>query len=294
MNCFICDNRHDEEILLEILSEFANENRPKIIVKRFREKVHDIQGTLNEIEKANLFSMHKVLSIDDVNVECLLIDEKHVEATILVENISKSKEIYQSGILQWSKIQKKIRNVVEAWTLDGSNVKFDPVFRIYSGENCSNRFLSSNRPFNETREQIREKIGEIQRNIGQKKQNLSNLNAQRRNLNDLMKKSRNEQLNIEKDLRQLNEVRFHSFQKRKSLDRFSLRVFAAKRNSRNEEKCEFRRIDGRNEKSTGEMPRRTSNSDRTLRRVHGEKSSIVKRKSSCRTVVQKYFGENRF
>lgn len=145
MSSFICTSNHDEKILLEILSSFSIGRRPPIYVRAFSDNVHDVSGTLKQIREANLLAMYDVLKIDNANVECILIDVKQIEATILIENFEKVKELKQSQKLSWEKIDKKVKQVAEAWTFDGSNIKFDKTSRIYTNEKQPIRyFLTTN------------------------------------------------------------------------------------------------------------------------------------------------------
>jgi hypothetical protein len=77
-------------------------------------------------------------------VECILVDFKQIEATILLEDLQHAKHIRQSGVLRWDKVDKKVKQVVEAWTYDGSNVKLDKAFRIYTNDKQPARYFTSN------------------------------------------------------------------------------------------------------------------------------------------------------
>ncbi|CAF3335461.1 unnamed protein product [Rotaria sp. Silwood1] len=134
MSSFICTDNHDEKILLEILSSYSFDRRPPVYVRAHSDKVHDVSGTLEHIKQANLLSIYDVLKIDNITVECALIDFKQIEATILIENLEQVKQLRQSEILHWEKIDRKVKQVVEAWTSDGSNIKFDKAFRIYTND----------------------------------------------------------------------------------------------------------------------------------------------------------------
>ena len=62
--------------------------------------------------------------------------------------------------MRWEKVDKLVKQVVEAWTHDGSNVKFDRAFRIYTNERQAARYFRS-----ENAEQLStdDLLGEIQR-----------------------------------------------------------------------------------------------------------------------------------
>lgn len=134
MSSFICADNHDEKLLIELLSLFTSDNRPAIVIRPYADHVHDISGTLERVQEANLLSMYDVLSIDCVPVQCLLIDHKQIEATILVEDLAEAKRIWQSGVLQWRSVTRKVRRVLDGWTRDGSNIKFDRIVRIYTSD----------------------------------------------------------------------------------------------------------------------------------------------------------------
>src|SRR5205807_1856803 len=111
MSSFICTNNNDEKILIEILSSYSSDHRPPIYVRTYTDQVHDISGTLENTKKANLLTIYDVLKIDNITVECVLIDVKQIEATILVENLDEIKKIRQNGILRWTKVDRKVKQV---------------------------------------------------------------------------------------------------------------------------------------------------------------------------------------
>ncbi|CAF3357287.1 unnamed protein product [Rotaria socialis] len=144
MSSFICSDNHDEAILLEILSSYAFDCRPPIYIRAYSSKVHDISGTLKRIRAVNLLPIYDVLKIDNITVECALIDIKQIEATILIENLEPVKELRQNKILRWERIDGKVKQVVEAWTFDGTNIKFDKTFRIYTNEKQPIKYFLTN------------------------------------------------------------------------------------------------------------------------------------------------------
>jgi chromosome segregation ATPase len=144
MSAFICSDSHDEEILLGLFSYYSRGYRPTIFVRKYSERVHNVSGTLDRINGGNLLSIYQVLKIDNVTVECVLIDFKQIEATILLNDLQHAKHIRQSGVLRWDKIDKKVKQVVEAWTYDGSNIKLDKAFRIYTNDKQPARYITSN------------------------------------------------------------------------------------------------------------------------------------------------------
>ena len=145
MSSFICTDEHDERLLLELFSRYSHGYRPTVFKTKYSTEPHDVSGTLQHIRRANLLSIYEVLNIDNVMVECVLIDMKQIEATLLIENLQEAKRLRQSGLLRWQKVHKKVKQVAEAWTYDGSNIKLDKAFRIYTNDRQPARyFLSSN------------------------------------------------------------------------------------------------------------------------------------------------------
>lgn len=144
MSSFICTDTDDEKLLLEILSSYSSEHRPAIYVRKYSDQIHDISGTREYIQQANLLTIYDVLKIDNITVECALIDFKQIEVTILVENLDEIKQYKQTGILKWKNIDRKVKQVVEAWTADGSNIKLDGTFRIYTNVKQPLRYFLSN------------------------------------------------------------------------------------------------------------------------------------------------------
>ena len=145
MSSFICTDGHDERLLLDLFAQHSHGYRPTVFKTEYVTVAHDISGTLEHIQRANLLSIYQVLNIDNVIVERVLVDIKQIEATILIENMQEAKRLRQSGVLRWQKVHKKVKQVVEAWTYDGSNIKLDKAFRIYTNDRQPARyFLSSN------------------------------------------------------------------------------------------------------------------------------------------------------
>ncbi|CAF1454444.1 unnamed protein product [Adineta steineri] len=168
MVSFICTDVHDEKILLEIFDNYNERNyRPTIYRMRHTDRAHDVSGTLDRIRHANLLSIYQVLKIDNKTVECVLIDYRHIEATILVENLDHAKNIRQTGVLHWQAIDKKVKRVAEAWTYDGSNVKLDRAFRIYTNDKQPARYFTSNNTQSLSNNEINIEIKRLQEQINQ-------------------------------------------------------------------------------------------------------------------------------
>jgi hypothetical protein len=143
MPSFICTDSHDERILVEILSFYSPSGRAPIIIHAYADRVHDISGTLKRNQQAGLLSIYQILRIENTTVTNVLIDSKSIEATILLNNLAEAKRIRQRGVLRGSKINQKVRQVLEAWTLDGSNVRFDQAFQTYHDDKQPIRYLRS-------------------------------------------------------------------------------------------------------------------------------------------------------
>jgi structural maintenance of chromosomes protein 6 len=144
MSSFICCDVHDQNILLEHFSCYSRGYRPTIYVMKYCHQVHNVSGTLERIQRANLTCVHQVLSVDNVTVECALIDFKQIEATLLVKDFAQAKRLKHSGVLRWERIENKVKHVVEAWTYDGSNIKMDKAFRIYTNDRQPARYFLVN------------------------------------------------------------------------------------------------------------------------------------------------------
>ena len=134
MPSFICCDHDDEQILIEIFSLFSSDHRPPIYVRAYSDHIQDISGTVQCIKQANLRTIYDVLKIENITGESVLIDARHIETTILVENLAEMKELRESERLNWKKIDGKVRPITEAWTSNGANIKLDGTFRIYTND----------------------------------------------------------------------------------------------------------------------------------------------------------------
>lgn len=144
MPSFICCDNHDANLLIELFSLYISDTRPTIHIQAYSERVHDVSGTLQCLERVGLLSIYHVLRIDHPTVACVVIDKKQIEATILLDDLAHGKRLWQSGGLRWKTIPGKIRSVVEGWTIDGSNLKLDKTLRIYTSDHQPARYFSSN------------------------------------------------------------------------------------------------------------------------------------------------------
>jgi chromosome segregation ATPase len=184
MSSFICTDVHDERILLELFDYYCRRYRPTIFVMKFSNQVHDVSGTLERIRRANLLSIYQVLKIDNITVECALIDFKQIEATILVEDLQEAKQIRQSGILRWDRIDKKVKQVSEAWAYDGSNIKLDKAFRIYTNDKQAARYFTSNNAQSLSTEELQVDIKRLNEQIKQMKESINELKLIRQTTTD--------------------------------------------------------------------------------------------------------------
>jgi peptidoglycan hydrolase CwlO-like protein len=206
MSAFICSDSHDEKILLELFSYYAPGRRPTISVRKYSNQPHDISGTLERIRRANLLSIYQVLQIDNVTVECALIDDKQIEATILLEDLQHAKRIRQSGILRWEKIDKKVKQVVEAWTYDGSNIKLDKAFRIYTNDKQPARFFTSNNTQSLSTNELDLEIKRLNEQINQMNSTITELRKIRQTTIDDFEKMKKASGENKKKIKELNKV----------------------------------------------------------------------------------------
>lgn len=208
MSAFICADNHDERILLEIFSRYSQGYRPTIFGRKFSQKVPDVSGTLGHIQRANLLSIYQVLQIDNITVECILIDLKQIEATILIEDLQHAKQIKQSGILNWQRVDKKVKQVAEAWTYDGSNIKLDKAFRIYTNDKQPARYFTSNNNQSLSSNEVRADIKRLSEQIQQMNSSVIELRKiQQTTVNNLEELKRETTANKRK-IRDLNKVIF--------------------------------------------------------------------------------------
>lgn len=204
MSSFICTDRHDENLLIELFSLFTSNYRPTIFVHKFADHVHDISGTLERIQRANLLSMHQVLVIENVTVECVLIDEKQIDATILVENITEAQRLLQSGVLQWQNINGKVRRVVEGWTRNGSNVKFDRTIRIYTSHTKPTRYFR----VGFDGKLLEDEMTEMKRLLHEQKNEINDLQREREMICQQLDKLKRSSTDEKQKLQKLVQVRF--------------------------------------------------------------------------------------
>jgi chromosome segregation ATPase len=206
MSAFICANSHDERILLEIFSKHTRDHRPQIYTRKFSDRVPDISGTLDRVRRANLLSIYQVLRIDNITVECALIDYRQIEATILVDNLEHAKRIRQSGVLRWEKIPGKVKQVVEAWTHDGSNVKLDSAFRIYTNDKQPARFFTSNNTESQSYEELNLDIKVLSDQLNNVNGSINELKKIRQTTSNNLEKMKKNSIDNKKRMKELNKV----------------------------------------------------------------------------------------
>jgi hypothetical protein len=206
MSSFICANNADEHILLEILSSYSFDHRPPVFVRAYSNEVHDISGTLKHIEQANLSSMYNVLKIDNTTVECALIDLKQIDATVLFENLEEVKRVRENGVLDWKKIDRKVRQVVEAWTYDGSNIKLDKTFRIYTNEKQTVKYFLTNSKQSLSTEELEVEIKCLHEKIKQINESMDILKTIRQTTINEMNQTEKASTNNRTKMRELIEV----------------------------------------------------------------------------------------
>jgi chromosome segregation ATPase len=206
MSAFICSDNHDEKILLEIFSKYSRDYRPMVSIRKYSEQAHNISGTLEQIKHANLLSIYEVLRIDNVTVECTLIDFRQVEATILVKDLQHAKSIQQSGVLRWPMVDKKVKQVVEAWTYDGSNVKLDKAFRIYTNDKQPAKYFKSNNTQSLSTEELEAEIKRLNDQINQMNLSIIEMKKIRQTTIDNFENMKRASTENKKKIKELNKV----------------------------------------------------------------------------------------
>jgi len=206
MSSFICTDVHDERILLELFSFYSRGYRPTIFRMKYSDKAHDVSGTLDRICRAGLLSIYQVLKIDNVTVECALIDFKQIEATILLDDLQHAKRIRQSGILRWDRIDKKVKQVAEAWTYDGSNVKLDKAFRIYTNDKQPARYFTSNNAQSLSNDELNIEIKRLEEQINQTNLSMNELRTIRQTTINNLENMKKASTANRKKIKELNKV----------------------------------------------------------------------------------------
>lgn len=208
MSAFICSSNHDESILLELFSYYCTHTnkRPVIYVRRYSNEVPDVSGTLEHIRRANLLSIYQVLKIDNITVQCALIDYRQIEATILLDDLQHAKRIRQSGILRWDNVYQKVKQVSEAWTYDGSNVKLDKAFRIYTNDRQPAKFFTSNNTRALSINELNIEIKRLNEQINEINLSIDKLRTNRQTTIDNLEKIKRSTTENKKKIKELNKV----------------------------------------------------------------------------------------
>jgi chromosome segregation ATPase len=206
MSAFICSDNHDEKILLEIFSKYVPDHRPMVSVRKYSEQAHNISGTLNRIRNANLLSIYEVLRIDNITVECALIDFRQIEATILIEDLQAAKRIRQSNVLNWKSVYKEVKQVAEAYTYDGSNVKLDKAFRIYTNDKQPVRFFTSNNTQSLSTNELELEIKRLNEQINQMNLSINEMKKIRQTTIDNCENMKRATTENKKKIKELNKV----------------------------------------------------------------------------------------
>ena len=290
MSSFICCDNDDEQILIEILSSYSSNYRPPIYIRTYADQVHDISGTIQYTKQANLLTIYDVLKIDNTTVECVLIDFKQVEATILVENIGEAKAFRQSGRISWKKINGKVKHVTEAWTYDGSNVKLDNTFRIYTNDKKPIRHFLANSTqslsIDELKSEIkssREQIQQMNKSLNQLKtirqttmneiNQIENKSAQnKQTINELIKE--HDRLNsivpviVDCSLEELQE----KFQKSQDIHANTLRQYEEANEKREQNRRRLNETTRDHENINKKIENKTQEYDRSIEKLYEEQS----------------------
>jgi DNA repair exonuclease SbcCD ATPase subunit len=203
MSSFICVDHDDEKLLIEILSSYSSDHRPPIYVHAYEDQVHDISGTVQCIKQANLLTIYDVLKIENITVECALIDFKQIETTVLVENLEEAKNLRLSGRLSWKKIHRKVKQVTEAWTCDGSNIKLDSTFRIYTNDKQPMKYFLSNSTQSLSIEELELEIKSSCEQIKQMNESLNQLKTTRQTTMNEINQTKKESMKNKRKMKEL-------------------------------------------------------------------------------------------
>ena len=139
-------------------------------------------------------------------MECALIDFKQIEVTILLEDLQEAKRVRQSGALHWPRVDKKVKQVTEAWTYDGSNVKLDKAFRIYTNDKQPARYFTSNNSQSLSNEELNVEIKRLYEQITQVNGSINELNKIRQTTVENLEKMKKDICDNKKKIKELNKV----------------------------------------------------------------------------------------
>ncbi|XP_056623223.1 structural maintenance of chromosomes protein 6 isoform X2 [Triplophysa dalaica] len=123
MKTFCCDNYKDEKVLQELMSPyFPKGSRPQIIVCRFTDRVHKLQG--RGVRHPEFPSVLDALNIENPVVTNCLIDMRSIECILIIKEKACARKVMQGS--------RPPKNCREAFTADGDQVYSH---RYYTPEN---------------------------------------------------------------------------------------------------------------------------------------------------------------
>ncbi|KAA0710832.1 Structural maintenance of chromosomes protein 6 [Triplophysa tibetana] len=123
MKTFCCDNYKDEKVLQELMSPyFPKGSRPQIIVCRFTDRIHKLQG--RGVRHPEFPSVLDALNIENPVVTNCLIDMRSIECILIIKEKACARKVMQGS--------RPPKNCREAFTADGDQVYSH---RYYTPEN---------------------------------------------------------------------------------------------------------------------------------------------------------------
>ncbi|XP_060089617.1 structural maintenance of chromosomes protein 6 [Heteronotia binoei] len=167
---FCCDNHSDERILQALMSKFYPPGfRPQIIVSTFRHNIYDVRQ--KAVDHPEYPSVLTALEFDNAVVANCLIDMRGIETILLIKNNKEARDVMV--------MQNPPKNCREAFTAEG-----DQVFhtRYYSSEYTRPRYLSRD---------VEADIRHLEKEIGNKKGQLSSCQQQICYIKNEIKKNQN-------------------------------------------------------------------------------------------------------
>ncbi|XP_044745596.1 structural maintenance of chromosomes protein 6 [Coccinella septempunctata] len=172
LNSFICDNKNDNNLLLQIFKSAGLSNFPTVITSTFFHKVHDISRNLVQAPY-DCVSLFDILEIEDPVVTNCLIDQSSAEAILLIPNDERAMELLSNRA-------NVPTNCLQGVTIKGDKYYPDPNYKTYCSDYHQAQYLQTD-------------SSELIRNLKQKIQSLQN---QKQTVINQYKKIKND-MNIE-------------------------------------------------------------------------------------------------
>jgi len=205
METFICSDRHDELILLDIFSKYPSNSRPRITVTKFSDKAPDVSGTLAQVRKAGLVPIYDILTITNPIAETYLIDNRQIEATILLQDLNQAKQIRQGNTLRWKIVDRKVKQVVEAWTIDGSNIKLDRAFRIYTNDRQPAKYFTTTNAQALSINELERDVKQLNTEIHQKTLSMNELRKIQQRITENLQQGKQSKIDIQQKINELTQ-----------------------------------------------------------------------------------------